>query len=194
MNNLRSIAVALLNYEAIHGSFPPAFIPDGDGRPMHSWRVLILPYLERHDLYRRYDFDEPWDGPNNRQLLEKHWDLWQCPADTEIQRAKTSYVMVVGPGCISSGPESISIESLTDPRQTLLLVEVTGMDIAWSEPRDLPLEAIVAPVGRGAAGLGSNHPGRFHVAYCDGRSGFLDLVDPQLVQGLATVDRDEPLE
>ena len=36
---------------------------------MHSWRVLLLPYLDRSDLYKAYDFTEPWDGPNNRKLL-----------------------------------------------------------------------------------------------------------------------------
>ncbi|MEO8497518.1 MAG: DUF1559 domain-containing protein, partial [Planctomycetota bacterium] len=67
-SNLIQIGMALRAYEAAHGTLPPAYIPDASGKPMHSWRVLILPYLNEDGLYRRYNFDEPWDGPNNLQL------------------------------------------------------------------------------------------------------------------------------
>src|SRR5262245_60656054 len=67
-NNLRNISLALCQYHDIHGTFPPAYITDEDGRPMHSWRVLLLPYLDQHSVYRQYRFDEPWDGPNNSAL------------------------------------------------------------------------------------------------------------------------------
>ncbi len=68
-NNMHNITLALLNYEAKFHSFPPAYVADKNGRPMHSWRVLILPFLEYDDLYKQYNFNEPWDGPNNRKLL-----------------------------------------------------------------------------------------------------------------------------
>jgi hypothetical protein len=68
--NLKWICLALHNYEAANGAFPPAYVADADGKPMHSWRVMILPYAEEPALYKKYRFDEPWDGPNNRQL----WD------------------------------------------------------------------------------------------------------------------------
>ena len=38
---------------------------------MHSWRVLLLPYLDQLELYNAYRFDEPWDGPNNRLLADR---------------------------------------------------------------------------------------------------------------------------
>src|SRR4051812_3837711 len=43
-NHLKDIALALHNYHDAYGTFPPAYIADQNGRPMHSWRVLILPY------------------------------------------------------------------------------------------------------------------------------------------------------
>src|SRR4051812_9073955 len=64
-NNLKEIALALHNYHEAYGCFPPAYIADKDGRPMHSWRVLILPYLDEKPLYLKYRFDEPWNGPHN---------------------------------------------------------------------------------------------------------------------------------
>lgn len=60
--------MAVANYRSTFGGYPPAYIADCDGRPMHSWRVLILPFLEQQNLYAAYHFDEPWDGPNNRKL------------------------------------------------------------------------------------------------------------------------------
>ena len=67
---LKQIDLALHEYENRYHSFPPAYIADRNGKPMHSWRVLILPFLDETDVYNRYDFNEPWDGPNNRKLLD----------------------------------------------------------------------------------------------------------------------------
>ena len=67
-NNLKQIGLAFHNYHDSYGCLPPAYIPDGNGQPMHSWRVLILPFVEQSPLYDQYDFDEPWNGPNNSKL------------------------------------------------------------------------------------------------------------------------------
>jgi len=58
-SNLVKIGLALRAYEAAHGTLPPAYIPDASGKPMHSWRVLILPYLDEQGLYSRYDLTSP---------------------------------------------------------------------------------------------------------------------------------------
>lgn len=68
LNNIKCITMALHEYAEDHGHFPPTFITDDTGKPMHSWRVLILPYLEESTLFAQYNFDEPWDGPNNSKL------------------------------------------------------------------------------------------------------------------------------
>ncbi|MEZ6114117.1 MAG: DUF1559 domain-containing protein [Pirellulaceae bacterium] len=65
-SNLKQIELALHNYHDTFKSFPPAYIADANGRPMHSWRVLILPFMEQRELYDQCRFDEPWDGPNNQ--------------------------------------------------------------------------------------------------------------------------------
>src|SRR5262245_15742705 len=67
-NHLKQIGLALQNYHDTFGSFPPAYIADSKGQPIHSWRVLILPFIEQRQLYDKYRFDEPWDGPNNSNL------------------------------------------------------------------------------------------------------------------------------
>src|SRR4051812_11083639 len=60
---MRQIALAMRSYQADYGCLPPAYIADAQGKPMHSWRVLLLPYLDQAGLYDAYNFGEPWDGP-----------------------------------------------------------------------------------------------------------------------------------
>lgn len=58
-DNLHQIGIALHNYHEQHGSFPPAYTTDQNGKPLHSWRVLLLPYLDRPNLYQQIRLDEP---------------------------------------------------------------------------------------------------------------------------------------
>ncbi len=105
-NNLKYIGLALWSYHKDHGSFPPAFIADETGKPMHSWRVLLLPYVGHSRLYSEYRFDEPWDGPHNSQLqdqlegrsiLSRCPEVYRCPEDGKAGVGRTSYVAIVGP-------------------------------------------------------------------------------------------------
>ena len=50
-SNMKRIALAFHDYHDRYSSFPPAFLADTNGRPMHSWRVLLLPFLGCQDLY-----------------------------------------------------------------------------------------------------------------------------------------------
>ncbi len=90
-NNIKQLAFALHNYHDAYGQFPPAFVPDQDGRPIHSWRVLILPFIEQQGLYQQYEFAEPWDGPNNRRLLSQIPSLYRCPSDVRTGRGVSEW-------------------------------------------------------------------------------------------------------
>lgn len=172
-NNLHNIALALQLYHADHGSYPPPFLADVDGKPMHSWRVLLLPYLEQKALYNEYHFDEPWDGPNNRKLHDIVLKIFLCPADdnTTPRKAETSYVAVVGPktmwpGANSSIRDADIIDGLSN---TLLVVEVADSGIHWMEPRDLPADQIPLAVNpQQGPGISSHHPGGAHLTFADG--------------------------
>ena len=74
-NHLKQIGLALHNYHDAYGSFPPAFTTDADGRPLHSWRTLILPFGEHRTLYDTIDLSKPWDHPDNNAALEAIPDL-----------------------------------------------------------------------------------------------------------------------
>ena len=126
-------------YYKEHGSFPPAYVADASGMPMHSWRLLILPYMDREDFYNQYDLKEPWNGPHNRKLSETPLGFFRCPWDkTMYDSATTSYLAVVGPNTAWPGPTGSKLEDFKNgPENTILVVEVTDSDIPWAMPHDL---------------------------------------------------------
>ena len=99
-NNLQQIGMALQAYHHEYGSFPPAFVADANGKPLYSWRVLILPFLDQGDLANQIRRDEAWDGPNNAKSTQIPLFIFDCPSDSQLAKslpALTSYVAVVGP-------------------------------------------------------------------------------------------------
>lgn len=192
------IAFACQNYESVHGRFPPAFIADEHDVPMHSWRVLILPYLghEGLSLYKRYNFSEPWNGPNNRLLAKDMPDVYRCPARGGSRGVTTSYVAVVGPRTAWPGTRGRASYEITDAMSsTLLIVEVADSNIHWMEPRDMSPDQAMAGVNVDRdQGISSYHPGGACVACTDGTFMFLgEGVSPELLEALLTIDGGEQI-
>ena len=132
------ISKAMLLYQAVNGSFPPAYVADKNGRPMHSWRVLLLPYLDLNLLYQAYHFDEPWNGPHNRALADRMPSTYKCPDTPRSPASVTSYVVVVGPNTAFPGAKAIREAEITDGiTNTIMIVEAARAGINWLEPRDL---------------------------------------------------------
>ena len=68
-NNLRQLGLGIINFESTTGRFPASAIYSDDGKPLLSWRVHILPFIEQQHLYEQFRFDEPWDSEHNRKLI-----------------------------------------------------------------------------------------------------------------------------
>jgi len=174
-NNLKQIAVALRAYHDDYGSFPPAFVTDKKGRPMHSWRVLILPFMEQQALYEEYDFDEPWNGPNNRRFLDVAIPTYRCPSDDSGKVAITNYLAIVGPGTAWPGSSTVKDADVVDgPSDTIHVVEVRNSGIHWIEPRDLGAAVLVPAINPKKGGaISSGHREGANVLFCDGKVEFL---------------------
>ncbi len=187
-NNLKQIALALHNYHDVYKCFPPAVITDKDGKPMRSWRVAILPFMEQKALYDRWNFNEPWNSPNNRVVASAVIPQYRCPSDPGTSPTETTYVMITGKGTIGGLPnEIVRLPDITDgSSNTIIVVEVTGTGIAWAEPRDLTLEELSLRLNDGSGKcIGSLHPGGANVAMADGSVRFIsDTVDPQTLRRL----------
>ncbi len=138
--HLAQLALAVQNYESRYGSLPPAAITDVNGKPLLSWRVAILPFIEEEALYRQIKLDEPWDGPNNRRLNALCPSNFRCPGHFDrTGEGYTNYLAVVGPRTLfpGDGKARQRSEILDDPASTLMVVESANSAINWMEPRDL---------------------------------------------------------
>lgn len=78
-NNLKQITLALANYQDVWGQPPPRYTASADGQPLHSWRTLILPFLEQQEMYDRIDLSVPWNDAANAALLEQIPECYRCP-------------------------------------------------------------------------------------------------------------------
>jgi hypothetical protein len=161
--NLKQIALGLRNYHDTFKVFPSAICYAGEGTPLHSWRVAISPYLEQSAFFSRYDYREPWNGPNNGQLGDDIPDTWsdksgtpyqavlcpswyRCPGEPKAQkRWITNYVMLIDdrPGK-SNGPPHLpdSVPPSYDQPSAVLIIEIADSDIHWMEPRDVLLSEL----------------------------------------------------
>jgi prepilin-type processing-associated H-X9-DG protein len=198
--NLTYISVALHTYHDVYHSLPPAYLTDASGKPIHSWRVLLLPFLDQVELYEKYRFDEPWDGPHNRLLHDEIVSAYCCQEQRARSTGKaatdTTYVVVVGPQTAFPGDRCISLGDIRDgTSNTVLVVEVKNSGIHWVEPRDLHVTqmnpCINPPRGQGISSL---HKGYANAAMADGGVKTLsEQLSPREVAGLLTIDGGEPM-
>jgi prepilin-type processing-associated H-X9-DG protein len=192
-NNLKRIALGMVNYEAKEGGFPPAAKTGADGKPLLSWRVLILPYVDEQSLYQQFHLDEPWDSPHNKPLADKMPQVFACPSEALAQNS-TTYQVVVDPRSLFTGEASgVRRDDVKDGiATTFLVVEAKGA-VPWSKPEDLSL-ASKEPM----LGMGSKHPGGFNAVMADGSVHFIrstgtNAISPQMLNGLVTRNGGEPV-
>jgi prepilin-type processing-associated H-X9-DG protein len=190
MNNLRQFGIALHNYHDVYKTFPPAFVAGPDGKPMHTWRVLLLPFFEEQglkELHSRYDFNEPWNGPHNIELSKRIPPVFCCPS---AENHLFGYLAVAGPETVWPGSKGISLKAITDGRsQTIAVVEVADSGINWLEPRDLTFEQAAQGinVSKAKLGISSHHPGGANILFCDGSVHFLSNgISPDVLRALLT--------
>ena len=105
---LNGVTKGLLGESYITHRLPASAITDEDGKPLLSWRVKILPYLDQYDLYREFNLDEPWDSEHNKPLIAKMPDVYKSPLAGDLG-GKTVYLVPTGPETIFSGTDPIDL-------------------------------------------------------------------------------------
>jgi hypothetical protein len=195
--NLRRIGEALQAYHDDHGTFPAAYVADDRGKPMHSWRVLILPYLGEEGLYKRYNFQQPWDSPHNLTLTYQMPDVFACPADRDAKlMGETNYMVVIGRKTAfpSAYPHSLSDIS-DDLGTTLLVTETRAAGITWLQPKDLDAARIQYSVDTSfEREIGSHHAKGVYALMADGDVKFIHNNTPEeYVRALTTIAGGEEI-
>lgn len=183
-NNLKQLALALLNYEDQYRRLPAQAICDKNGKPLLSWRVAVLPQLEENDLYKEFHLDEPWDSEHNKALIEKMPDAFKHPKFDDP--GKTVYQVVYGKGGAFEGSEGTMLKSFTDgTSKTVVVVESTPENaVPWTKPEDWTLDDNDPKKGIGILFSG----GISNMVFADGHvKGFVfEDLDPAIWKAILT--------
>ena len=188
-NNMKQVLLAFHNYHETFGRFPARANYDADGKPLLSWRVHILPYLDQQELYKRFKLDEPWDSPHNKPLIRLMPAVLanpNLPAGTV-----TNYLAVVGADAMmtKTGVKAHDVPDGMALTMMLLEVDADGA-VPWTKPVDHEIKT-----ANPKAGLGGLRPGGFNVGMGDGSVRFLPIsIDPKTLRGLATKSGREAVE
>jgi prepilin-type processing-associated H-X9-DG protein len=183
VNNLKQIMLAMHNYHDANGTFPPAFLANQEGKPLLSWRVLILPYLGEQALYQEFHLDEPWSSPHNKALISRIPDVYKC-ADTDLPGGRTTYLTPRGKSTIFPGGDGISIDRITDGTSNTIAVLEVDKDhaVGWTVPDDWEIDdKEIKP----ATILKAHPDGGSNVGFSDGSVRFLKgLINPEVFGAL----------
>lgn len=189
MNNMRQMTLAALNYESANGGFPAQANYDKAGKPLLSWRVHILPYIEQQALYDQFHLDEPWNSPHNRKLIPKMPLAYSSPS-VAAREGMTVYLGIAGKNAVF-GKEKTTFGQITDgSSNTALMIEVgPEMAVEWTRPTDYEYNE-----RQPFRGLGGVNPGVFLVTFADGSTHAISMnVAPETWKSMTTINGGETL-
>jgi hypothetical protein len=138
--NMKQIVLAMHNYHDAMGTLPPHAIYSKAGKPLLSWRVAILPYVEQQALYNQFHLDEPWDSPHNKKLIDKMPAIFRSPKIEDRRPGLTTYLAPINKAFVFTGDaRGVKIAEITDgTSNTVVLVDVADeTGVIWTKPEDI---------------------------------------------------------
>lgn len=196
INNLKQIGLALHNYHEYYGCLPPAYTVDANGKPLVSWRALIVPFMENMTGFSAINFSEPWNGPNNSKLLTARDPRLVCPSSLEAiaNPTLTSYVVITGPGTAFPGSKPLKFDDVKDGlANTLAVVEITNVEIPWTAPIDLDIQTMSLRINDPSRpGISTRHWTTANVLLLDGTCMRIEKnVTPEKLKEMITISGGE---
>lgn len=216
------ISLALESYRSARRHYPPAVVYDESGKPMHSWRALILPFMEYGNSSIKYDVNEPWNSPNNLAVAEQlDYDLFFCPGLQEKdwlgnrhkpEKSFANYVVITGPGTAFDGADGKHPRDFKDGfSNTILFVEFADSEFQLLEPRDITAEEFIAAFENASSNSKGNsgndksksasnwnlsrHKGGLNVGFADGSVRFIEFDTPsETIRAMPTIAGGEVVE
>jgi RNA polymerase sigma factor (sigma-70 family) len=183
-NNLKQITLAMHNYHDTNQAFPAAAIYDKNGKPLLSWRVAILPFIEQDVLFKEFKLDEPWDSEHNKKLLA------QMPKVYGDKGTKTVYRVFHGRGAVFEGTKGIKLADITDGTSNTMLVVEAAEAVDWTKPDELEYDP-----EKKLPKLGGMFDNGFHIALADGSVRMLPHnVEEKLLRALITRNGGEVID
>jgi hypothetical protein len=206
LSNLKQVWLGIANYEQANGAYPPSVITNESGKPLHSWRTAILPFLEQRALHSQLALDEAWDSSINRgYTVDMQLEIYKCPAHG-VAAATGHYLAVVGERTAWPPGRGRKLSEVKDGTpNTVMVIEAPWKGAAWAEPKDLTFDEAVAYLTRRPTAGETAHEvdrGFFYkpqpvvqVAMMDGRVRALPLpLARETAVALLTVDGGEEID
>jgi len=141
--NLKQLMFAMNSYYEKHRHYPPAVVYDQLGRPLYSWRVLLLRHLNEDDLYRQFCLDEPWDSLSNKPLLSKMPAVLRMGWRRE-REGLTHYQVIVGPGSAFE-TNRLTVDDFPDGIENTVFVVEAEEPVPWTKPADVVFDGRKLP-------------------------------------------------
>ena len=189
-DNLKQIGLALYNYHEVYKEFPPAYTVNEHGKPLHSWRTLILPFVEQQKLYESIDLSKPWNDPANAEAFKTVVPVYQCPS-AQSEPGMTTYLAVIGDNTGLRPAKSLKLEEVTDGTgSTLAVVDVTAKHaVHWMSPHDADL---VLLLGLPAEEDNLQHSSGYQALLLDGSVRFLSInTQESIIRALVTATAND---
>jgi hypothetical protein len=186
MSNLKQLSLAMLSYESATNKLPTD-ITGPDGKPLMSWRVRLLPYMEEQGLYAQFHMDEPWDSEHNLPLLDQVPQVLRSPS-SEYLGNRTRILALKGDDTLFPMTKELGIRNITDgTSNTLSFVEASPeAAVEWTRPADIDFNG-----SKPFAGV-AQPSGSFLAAFCDGHVQRLSLgIGRENMKALATREGGE---
>lgn len=162
-NNLKQLALAMHIYYDQNKHLPPAAICDKNGKPLLSWRVALLPFIEQDALYQQFKLDEPWDSKHNKKLLAQMPKLFAPVGVQPKEKNVTFYQVFTGKGTLFDGNDGITFPDVTDGTSNTVMIVEAAEAVPWTKPEDLSFD-----LDKALPKLGGLFGGDFHFTLADG--------------------------
>ncbi len=210
-NRLKSIALAMHDWEADHGRLPDLTVSAAEGPP-RSWRVELLSYMEMSKVRERYRDDATWDSEANLPAAQTSMPDLECPSARRRENQRdgkgryfTHFLAVTGPDTVFADGRGMNLHDVAEAdgtSRTLMLVEAVGRNIVWTEPRDA--DTSQQPIGLNlpgatvfdSPGLGSTyHHAGVNMVFADATVYTVPKkIDPEILRALTTVHGNDPAD
>jgi hypothetical protein len=187
--NLQAIAIAFHNYAGTVGGKLPGDVLGKDGKPLLSWRVRILPYLQEETtkeflappprpgkgpeeaLFKQFKLNEPWNSKHNLALVEKMPRVFASPRVSVKRKGYTVYQLFTGPDAVfHAGKPRFGIGTVPDGTSNTILAVEASTAVPWTKPADLPFAK-----DKALPDFGKAYQGKPLAAMLDGSARVLDL-------------------
>jgi hypothetical protein len=194
-SNLRCLGLAILAYEKDYQCLPPAYTVDANGRRLHSWRTLILPYVAEESIYQLIDLTKPWNDPVHDKVRQKFPDVFRCPSTKASPGFTTFQTVIAERSCLQPASGRKLSEIVDGSSTTVVLVETPqSQAVHWMQPQDIDLSNLFREESRTSTENRQKyaHSGGFHVVLLDGSTRLFSVpIDRDDLTAMITIDGGE---